>query len=310
MIAFSLCLTMLGALWVEATKLNHLKEIIVPIKHWSLVFAAAACSFFPPAYFVFNTPLVPPPIIASLGFLMLTVYIAVCAIVDTRRAVVHAAVTSGLAFPLMLWLTDPSGILTQLGYHDIAGGGMVHVFGGVIALFAVRTQPDGGFHPINSPLGSAVVVIGWIMYIASVSAVLVHDSLVWINGIANLATGAIIGSVAAATCNKWSVHTLATGAIAGIAVTSTDPFALTVFQSGLLALLVGVGAGLLSLNRSSKSFIYGAHIIPGTVGLLAVAGTIPSVTNVVQLTGVATLALVAISAYWVSERACVKLNSV
>lgn len=282
----------------ELTKQDAPRLTLMAVARQLLVYSTAIGCFFPSAHFLFHTPLIPPPVIASVGFLLLVVYIATNHIQSLITALIHAAIAGGLAFPVLLWLATPGGALAQWGYHDIAGGGMVHLFGGILAVLTMARSKQS-YSESQSLVGVSLILMGWIAYIGCISAEIIHDSFVWIAGVVNLIVGVGASTLTALFLNrKWSIHTIATSAIGGIAITSTDPFV----YSHTDAALLGITAGLIAWT-SSKVFqapyatIMGSHLLPGLVGLLVVPFFHSNVSEVSQLVGAYTVVCVAVVAH-------------
>lgn len=301
MILFSLLLAVMGAVMIELTKQGAPRLTLMAVVRQLLVYSTAIGCFFPSAHFLFHTPLIPPPVIASVGFLLLVVYIATNHIQSLVVSLIHAAVAGGLAFPVLLWLATPGGALAQWGYHDIAGGGMVHLFGGILAVLTMaRSKQQAG--ELRSLAGVGLIVLGWIAYIGCISAEIIHDSFVWIAGITNLAVG-VGASIVTALCvyRKWSVNVIATSAIGGIAITSTDPFVYSHVDAALLGVTAGLIAWIASrVFQPSYAAVIGSHLLPGLIGLLAVPFFHSNVSEVSQLVGAYTVVCVAVVAHIIS----------
>lgn len=301
MILFSLFLAVMGAMLIELTKRDKPQITLQMVVRQLLVYSTAIGCFFPSAHFLFHTPLIPPPVIASIGFLLLVVYIATNHIKSTIVAIIHAAVAGGLAFPTLLWLATPGGALAQWGYHDIAGGGMVHLFGGLLALLSVASSKHKiEQYKTRSLPGAVMLILGWVAYIGCISAELIQDSFVWVNGITNLIIGVVASALTSVVlANKNYIHALTIGAIGGIAITSTDPFV----YSHIDATLLGVTAGLIAwivtwlLEEDTTAFILGAHLLPGALGVLVVPWFHSNTSEVAQLVGAYTVVCVAVVAH-------------
>lgn len=92
---------------------------------------------------------------------------------------IASALMSGIVYPIVCcWVWNPSGWLAQMGIHDLAGGLVLHAFGGIIALIgAIFVGPRVGKYtnrkksnpmPASSlplaALGTFMLYFGWYFF--------------------------------------------------------------------------------------------------------------------------------------------------
>ncbi|HET7560336.1 MAG TPA: ammonium transporter [Limnochordia bacterium] len=88
---------------------------------------------------------------------------------------VASLLLAGVAYPIVEHWAWGGGWLANLGYHDFAGSGVVHTFGGVVGLVAAfvlgprrdrfgadgKARPMPGHNPLFSVMGAFILAFGW-----------------------------------------------------------------------------------------------------------------------------------------------------
>ena len=151
---------------------------------------------------------------------------------------------TGFIYPMEGYWTWGGGFLSEAGFSDFAGSGIVHMAGAAAALAAVillgarrgKYGKDGSVHPIpgsNMPLatlGTFILWMGWFGFNGG-SQLLISDAenasavgLIFLNTNAAAATGAIAALIVSKL--KWGKADLTmilNGALAGLVAITADP---------------------------------------------------------------------------------------
>ena len=232
-----------------------------------------------------------------------------------------AVVMTGFIYPLEGSWTwggkDVLGLfnLTELGFSDFAGSGIVHMAGASAALAGVlflgarkgKYGADGEIRAIpgaNLPLaalGTLILWMGWFGFnggsvlklgdIASANAV----AVVFLNTNAAAAGGAIGALLLARLIfGKADLTMLLNGALAGLVAITAEPSTPTALQATLFGLMAGaiVVVSILTLDKIKIDDPVGAisvHGVVGLFGLLIVPVTNPAASVVGQMAGAATI---------------------
>ncbi|TKB47086.1 ammonium transporter [Thalassotalea mangrovi] len=226
---------------------------------------------------------------------------------------VFTVVLTGIIYPVEGYWTWGGGFLSEAGFSDFAGSGIVHMAGAAAALAGVlllgarkgKYGANGEIFPIpgsNMPLatlGTFILWMGWFGFNGG-SQLMVSDAE---NATAvgqiflNTNAAAAAGAVAALLLNKavWGKADLTmilNGALAGLVAITADPLS----PSPLFASLVGALGGVLvvfsivSLDKLKIDDPVGAisvHGVVGLFGLLAVPFSNGDATFGAQLYGAA-----------------------
>ncbi len=221
-------------------------------------------------------------------------------------------ILTGLIYPIEGYWTWGGGFLSELGYSDYAGSGIVHMAGASAALAAVlllgprkgKYGPDGQINPIpgaNMPLatlGTFILWMGWFGFnggselkvsdIESANAV----ALVFANTNLAAAAGVVAGLITAQLLfGKADLTMGLNGALAGLVAITAGPNT----PSMLLATIIGAVAGVLvvfsiiTLDKLRVDDPVGAisvHGVVGIWGLLAVLLSNEEATLLGQLAGI------------------------
>ena len=205
--------------------------------------------------------------------------------------------------------------LSELGFSDFAGSGIVHMAGAAAALAGVlllgarkgKYSADGHVNAIpgsNLPmatLGTFILWMGWFGFnggsvlklgdIASSHSV----AMVFLNTNAAAAAGAVAALILAKVLFKKADLTMAlNGALAGLVVITAEPSTPTPLQATLFGALAGIVVvfSIISLDKLKIDDPVGAisvHGVVGLLGLLLVPVTNSASTITGQLIGAATI---------------------
>lgn len=222
-------------------------------------------------------------------------------------------VLTGLIYPIQGYWSWGGGILSDLGYSDYAGSGIVHFAGAVAALAGVlllgprkgKFGPNGQVNALpgaNLPLatlGTFILWLGWFGFNGG-SELKVSD-VDSANAVAQVFTNtnlAAAGGVVAAmivsklTFGKVDLTMVLNGALAGLVAITADPSS----PSALLAVFIGAIGGvivvfsILGFEKIKIDDPVGAlsvHGVAGIWGVLAVLLSNDSATLGGQLAGLA-----------------------
>ncbi|GGB37119.1 ammonium transporter [Oceanisphaera marina] len=220
-------------------------------------------------------------------------------------------VMTGFIYPIEGYWTWGGGFLSEWGFVDFAGSGIVHLAGACAALAGVlllgarngKYGKKGEIHPIpgsNMPLatlGTFILWMGWFGFNGG-SQLLLSDvenatavAGIFVNTNAAAAAGAI-GALAVTklTWGKADLTMILNGALAGLVAITADPLSpshLWAAGIGLLAGMVVVYA-IVMLDKLRIDDPVGAisvHGVCGVLGLLLVPVANPDATLWIQLVG-------------------------
>ncbi len=205
--------------------------------------------------------------------------------------------------------------LSEMGFSDFAGAGIVHMAGASAALAGVlllgarsgKYGPKGEIRAIpgaNLPLaalGTLILWMGWFGFnggsvlklgdIASANSV----AIVFLNTNAAAAGGAIGALLLAKLIfGKADLTMLLNGALAGLVVITAEPLTPTALQATVFGIVAGVIVvlSILALDKIKIDDPVGAisvHGVVGLLGLLIVPITNPATSFIAQLAGAATI---------------------
>lgn len=223
-----------------------------------------------------------------------------------------AIVMTSLIYPIQGFWSWGGGFLSELGYSDYAGSGIVHLAGASAALAGVlllgprkgKYGPNGQINPIpgaNLPLatlGTFILWLGWFGFNGG-SELKVSDvssannvALVFVNTNLAAAAGVVAAMLASRlTFGKTDLTMVLNGALAGLVAITADPLSPT----PLLAAIIGAIGGVLVvysivfLDKLRIDDPVGAISVHGTVGIwgvLAVTLSNEEATLLAQVTGI------------------------
>ena len=232
---------------------------------------------------------------------------------------------TGFIYPLEGYWTWGGGFLTEAGFSDFAGSGIVHMAGAAAALSAVillgarkgKYGKDGSIHPIpgsNMPLatlGTLILWMGWFGFNGG-SQLLISDAenatavgLIFVNTNAAAATGAIAALIVSKL--KWGksdITMILNGALAGLVAITAAPDS----PSPLLASVIGLVAGVIvvysittfdKLKLDDPVGALSVHGVCGLFGLLVVPLSKEGTTFAGQLYGAAVIFGFVFAASWI-----------
>ena len=222
-----------------------------------------------------------------------------------------SVVLTALIYPVEGYWTWGGGFLSEMGFSDFAGSGIVHMAGASAALAGVlllgarkgKYGKNGQIYPIqgsNLPLatlGTFILWFGWFGFNGG-SQLMVSDvenanavGVVFLNTNAAAAAGALFALVICKlTWGKADLTMVLNGALAGLVAITADPAS----PSPLVAVLIGGMAGslvigsILLLDKFKIDDPVGAISVHGTCGLfglLVVPLSNPEAIFSVQLLG-------------------------
>jgi len=226
---------------------------------------------------------------------------------------IFTVVLTGFIYPLEGYWTWGGGFLSELGFVDFAGSGIVHMAGAAAALAGVillgarkgKYGKNGEIYPIpgsNLPLatlGTFILWMGWFGFNGG-SQLLLSDmenataiGQIMVNTNAAAAAGAIAALlVCKLQWGKADLTMVLNGALAGLVVITADPAS----PSPVLSLLLGGLGGslvvfsIVMLDKLKIDDPVGAisvHGVCGILGLLLVPVSNADATIVNQLIGIA-----------------------
>lgn len=245
--------------------------------------------------------------VLNLALLTVLTHIITSMTTSIRYSCATAAVVGGLVYPLFTLTTGSGGILTQYGYYDAAGSGIVHFVGAVIALLMslyfskVRNWESLSVKkPALASLGFLCIWAAWLLFTLIMSAPLLSvDPNAWLRGFVVSSTAAGWGAVSAVVftycvLGKARLKSCTIGGLAGLVIVSADPFTLSFFN----AVSYGIAAGVLSstcsyilykANLKDPCSVISIHGPAGAIGVLMVAMTNIDVNIYAQLQGLGLL---------------------
>ncbi len=205
---------------------------------------------------------------------------------------VYSLVLSAFIYPIYGHWVWGGGWLSEMGFHDFAGSGVVHALGGFVGLAGAmvlgprfgKYGPDGKPRAIPghsiplAALGTFILWFGWYGFNAgsTLSGTDLRMAVIAVNTTLAAATGAIAALLTIYAKTKvWDIGMALNGALAGL-VGITAPCAVVSAPS---ALIIGVVAGLLvvasiltveNLGIDDPVGAFSVHGVNGIWGLIAV----------------------------------------
>lgn len=225
---------------------------------------------------------------------------------------IFAVVMTGLIYPVQGMWTWGGGWLSEAGYSDFAGSGIVHMCGAAAALAGVillgpragKYGSDGRINAIpgcNMPLatlGMFVLWFGWFGF--NGGSELKLSNIDEANAVAQVfvntniaACGGLVAALILAHIwfGKADLTMALNGALAGLVAITADPLSGTAFWSMIIGAVGGliVVPSIVLLDKLKIDDPVGAisvHGVAGIWGILAVVFNNPDATIVGQLTGI------------------------
>jgi Amt family ammonium transporter len=210
-----------------------------------------------------------------------------------------AVVMTGFIYPIQGFWSWGGGFLSELGYVDYAGSGIVHFTGAVAALAGVlllgarkgKYGPDGQINAIPgaalplATLGTLILWLGWFGFNGGselkVSDLSSANNVAAVFANTNLAAaGGVIAALITSRLlfGKADLTMILNGAIAGLVAITADPLS----PSPLLAAIIGAVGGVIvvfsivGLDKLKLDDPVGAISAHGTVGIWGVMAVLLS----------------------------------
>ncbi|OPX54314.1 ammonium transporter, Amt family [Oceanospirillum multiglobuliferum] len=226
-----------------------------------------------------------------------------------------SVVMTGFIYPVSGYWTWGGGFLSEAGFSDFAGSGIVHMAGAAAALAGVlmlgarkgKYGPNGQVNAIpgsNMPLatlGTFILWMGWFGFnggselklsdVGEANAV----AQVFVNTNAGAAGGAIAALILARLWfRKADLTMVLNGALAGLVAITADPLSPTAFASTMIGAVGGllVVFAIVTLDKLRIDDPVGAisvHGVVGIWGLLAVPLSNGDATLAAQLLGIVSI---------------------
>ncbi|WP_336273476.1 ammonium transporter [Vreelandella indica] len=224
-----------------------------------------------------------------------------------------AVVMTAFIYPVSGYWTWGGGWLSEVGYSDYAGSGIVHLAGAAAALAGVivlgprkgKYGKDGSIHAIpgaNMPLatlGTFILWMGWFGFnggselkLAAVDSAN-NVAQVFVNTNAAAAGGVIAALILAKLWFRKADLTMAlNGALAGLVAITADPLSPTALGATIIGAIGGiiVVAAIVTLDKVKLDDPVGAISVHGVVGIwgvLAVPLTNEGASFGAQIIGIA-----------------------
>ena len=204
---------------------------------------------------------------------------------------IFAAIFSAVIYPLEGAWTWGGGFLSELGFFDFAGSGIVHMAGAAAALAAVIIigPRDGKYDkngkPLNIPgsnmplvaLGTLILWLGWFFF--NGGSQLAFNTISDANALGKIfvntnmaAAGGLLGAmiVSKLWTKKVILNVTLNGALAGLVVITADPYS----PSPEIAVLYGMLGGVVIPFAMSLIEKWGIDDPVGAISVHGVAGII------------------------------------
>ncbi len=222
-----------------------------------------------------------------------------------------SVVMTGFIYPVEGYWTWGGGFVSEAGFVDFAGSGIVHMAGAAAAIAGVlllgprkgKYGPNGQVNPIpgsNLPLatlGMFILWMGWFGFNGG-SQLLVSDAenassvaKIFVNTNSAAAFGAIASLIVCRlTWGKADLTMILNGALAGLVAITADPLSPSLMMAGVIGLSAGglVVFSIVALDKIRIDDPVGAisvHGVAGLFGLLLVPLSNSEATLVGQLFG-------------------------
>ena len=245
---------------------------------------------------------------------------------------IFAAVFSAVIYPLEGSWTWGGGFLTELGFRDFAGSGIVHMAGAAAALASVIMigPRDGKYDkngkPKNIPgsnmplvaLGTLILWLGWFFFNGgsqlAFSTIADADALgkIFVNTNMAAAGGLLGAMIVSKICTKKVIlNVTLNGALAGLVVITADPYT----PSPEIAVLYGMLGGIVIPGAMTLLEKWGiddpvgaisVHGIAGIIGLLLLPIFNSGATVLAQLIGIGVIGgfvfTTSLGVWWVLDK--------
>ncbi|WP_083862008.1 ammonium transporter [Halogeometricum pallidum] len=184
-----------------------------------------------------------------------------------RAYITYTVLLAGVIYPVVVGFTWAGGFLSTLGFHDFAGGVIVHAMGGIAGLTAAwiigprmdRYNDDGSVNVIPghsmafAVLGTLILAFGWYGFnVGTAASPLAYSEA---DGV-TLASFAYVGRVALVTTLGMAAGAMGAGGLSLVKTGKVD----TLYVAN------GVLAGLVGITSVADAIVWPGAIV---VGLLA-----------------------------------------
>tara|TARA_R110000851_G_scaffold169780_1_gene316041 strand:+ start:95033 stop:96283 length:1251 start_codon:yes stop_codon:yes gene_type:complete len=204
---------------------------------------------------------------------------------------VFSVVMTAVIYPVEGYWTWGGGFLSEAGFVDFAGSGIVHMAGAAAAISGVlllgarkgKYGEDGQIHPIpgsNLPmatLGMFILWMGWFGFNGG-SQLLVSDAenasavaKIFVNTNSAAAFGAISALIVCKVVwGKADLTMILNGALAGLVAITADPLSPSLLMAGVIGLVAGavVIFSVIAFDRVKIDDPVGAISVHGVAGFL------------------------------------------
>ena len=216
--------------------------------------------------------------------------------------IIYSCLMTAIIYPLVVHWTWGGGWLSELGYLDFAGSGIVHMVGGMMGLIgAIITKPRLGrfdekrieeFKPHNIPLvilGTLILWVGWYGFNCGSTLGLTGDnvrvaSLVATNTSISASIGGLIVLFVQSLIDKFSkknnhthfsVVAMVNGILAGLVAITASCGNVTMYASFIIGLVgglvyIGFSELVLKLKVDDPLDAFAVHYGAGLWGVLCV----------------------------------------
>lgn len=214
---------------------------------------------------------------------------------------IYSAILGGFAYPVVVFWTWGGGWLAEMGYLDFAGSGIVHQFGGVVALMGalfvgarvgrVFGSPPRPSNMALATLGTFVLWFGWYGFnVGSTLAAEDPNALGLVT--VNTTLAAAAGSLGAMffqyiMTRRWDLPFMLNGSLAGLVAITAG----CAFVSPMSAIIIGLIGGVVVVisvdlvERAKVDDAVGAFSVHGACGALGVLAI--GLWGIPELTGTA-----------------------
>ncbi|PSP98616.1 ammonium transporter [Halobacteriales archaeon QS_4_70_19] len=191
-----------------------------------------------------------------------------------RAYVTYTVLLAAVIYPVVVGFTWAGGFLAEFGFHDFAGGVIVHGMGGVAGLTAAwilgpridRYNSDGSVNVVPghsltfAVLGTLILAFGWYGFNVGTAASVFDATAAANEGILSLGAFDYVGRVALTTTLGMAAGAIGAGAMALYKTGKVDTLYVA---NGMLAGLVGITSitdGILWVGALAVGLLAGAQL--------------------------------------------------
>jgi len=191
-----------------------------------------------------------------------------------RAYVTYTVLLAAVIYPVVVGFTWAGGFLAEFGFHDFAGGVIVHGMGGVAGLTAAwilgpridRYNSDGSVNVVPghsltfAVLGTLILAFGWYGFNVGTAASVFDATAAADEGLLSLGAFDYVGRVALTTTLGMAAGAIGAGAMALYKTGKVDTLYVA---NGMLAGLVGITSitdGILWVGALAVGLLAGAQL--------------------------------------------------